>query len=465
MKIRPFLLLGATAILTGMGVCAAGQAAQRSAQSSLQQEFQNAMATEDKGDMAGAEAILTRLHKQHPGIFEVDESLGLLLAGREQYREAFPLLAAAVRERPSSDVAHVNLAAVLVRLDRSREALQEMERAVQLNSRSAPLEQKLGELLLEAHQPDRAAQAFAAALRLAPDDAELIVAQARALYEAGHLDQARTALAAWEGSANSATAQTLLGEIEEKTGNFKNALDARMRASRLDPSEENLWQVSAEFLHHWTFDAAVRAFEAAVATYPQSVRLRLGLGAAYFGNGQYTQAAPVFAALLKEDPNNDGYAELLGISCTALMQDDKPGCAVLTAYALAHPGDAKAATNAAITLLDGSPTDDQRQQARSLLEKATSADPRLAEAQFRVGLLKQTSGDWKGSIPPLEAAVKAKPEYAQAHYRLALAYWRTGRKQEGQAEMELQKKISHEQADDLDKRLRQISIFNVQLPE
>ena len=117
------------------------------------------------------------------------------------------------------------------------------------------------------------------------------------------------------------------------------------------------------------------------------------------------------------------------------------------------------------SLLGGEATEEQKQLARTLLEKAAKADPRLAEAQFRIGLLKQTSADWAGSIPPLEAAIKAKPDYAQAHYRLALAYWRTGRKQEGQAEMELQKKLSHEQADELDKRLRQITIFHVQLPE
>ena len=465
MKVEFLLPLCAPALIALAAWGAEGQTSPQASPASLQADFQAAMAAEDAGNLARAEAILTNLHKKHPGIFEVDESLGLLYAGQEKFSDALPLLSAAAKERPGSDVAHANLGAVLSHLSRDSKALKELARAVQLNPKSAALQQKLGELLLEAHQPERAAQAFTAALELAPGDRDLTLAQARALCDAGHIDRARAAVLSLNGAADSAAAQALLGEIEEKAGNFKQALDARLRASYLDPTEENVWQASAEFLHHWTFEAAVRAFDAAVAKYPQSVRLRLGLGAAYFGNAQYAQAAPVFAGLLKAEPGNAAYADLLGIACTALLQDEKPGCDVLIAYALAHPGDAKAATNAAISLLGGEATDEQKQLARTLLEKAAKADPRLAEAQFRIGLLKQTSADWAGSIPPLEAAIKAKPDYAQAHYRLALAYWRTGRKQEGQAEMELQKKLSHEQADELDKRLRQITIFHVQLPE
>ena len=80
---------------------------------SLQADFQAAMAAEDAGNLARAEAILTNLHKKHPGIFEVDESLGLLYAGQEKFSDALPLLSAAAKERPGSDVADANLGAVL----------------------------------------------------------------------------------------------------------------------------------------------------------------------------------------------------------------------------------------------------------------------------------------------------------------------------------------------------------------
>jgi len=99
--------------------------------------------------------------------------------------------------------------------------------------------------------------------------------------------------------------------------------------------------------------------------------------------------------------------------------------------------------------------------ARKLLETALAADPKLPEAQFQMGRFLQDDSLWKESIPFLERAVELKPDYATAHYRLARAYWRTGRKQDGQAQMELQKKFASQKQKDLDQRLRQLTTFIV----
>jgi len=101
--------------------------------------------------------------------------------------------------------------------------------------------------------------------------------------------------------------------------------------------------------------------------------------------------------------------------------------------------------------------------ARKLLVRAIASDPALPEAQFRMGVVLQDNSDWKGSIPYLERAVELKPDFAQAHYRLARAYWRTGRNQEGQAQMDLQKKFARQEQEDLDRRLKQITRFVVEL--
>jgi tetratricopeptide (TPR) repeat protein len=82
-----------------------------------------------------------------------------------------------------------------------------------------------------------------------------------------------------------------------------------------------------------------------------------------------------------------------------------------------------------------------------------------------MGMMMQHRNDWKGSIPYLERAVTLKPDYAQAHYRLALAYWRIGRKQDGEAQMKLQKRFAHQEQDDLDRRLREITTFVVDEPQ
>ena len=435
--------------------------AQNSAQAALEQQFQAAISAQEHGDLKRAESLLADLHKKHPGILAVDESLGMLLAGEDRVAEALPLLEAAVREAPKNAAAHANLGAAYYNLHRNGEALTAFESAVRLNPKNLAAQQSLGQVLLELHKPGRAAEAYAAALALDPANTDLMQARAQALADNGQLDAARAQLTAMPGLDQSAAAQSLLGDIEEKRGDFLAAAHHYELAAQLDPSEANAWALGVELLRHWTFDAAVREFEGATTRFPHSTRMRLGLGAAYFGNASYAQAVPVFADLLEADPANAFYAEMLGMACSAVTQQPRPRCAALLAYAQAHPADAKAAVYAAAGILQGQPTDDQTREARTLLERAIAADPRLPDAQYQLGLLMQNQADWSGSVPHLEAAIALQPALAQAHYRLALAYWRMGRKQEGQEQMELQKKYSAQEKEDLDKRLRQITIFLV----
>jgi tetratricopeptide (TPR) repeat protein len=427
--------------------------------SQAEQEFQAAMAAQDKGDLDRAEALLRDLHAHHPGIFAVDESLGLLLARRARYAAAVPLLEAAVQEQPSSDAAHANLGAACFRLHRNEQALSEFQTAARLNPSNPATQESLGRLWMDAHQPQRAADAFAAALALKPGDVDLTLDQAQAMEDAGELASAKQLVNGMAGAEGSAAAQGLLGDIDEKAGAFKEAVQAYQRAATLDPSEPNLWAVGLEFLRHWTFDGAIPEFEAGVQRFPSSTRMRLGLGIAYFGNTDYAHAIPIFADLLDAAPQNSFYSHLLGMACTAVMEQPRPRCSSLVSYAKAHTRDAQTSVYAAMGILEGQPSEEQMQLAGTLLHNAITADPRLPEARYQLGLLLQDRGQWAGSIPDLEAAIADKPELAEAHYRLGLAYAHMGRKKDAQAQMELEQKYSDAQKKDLDRRLRQVTLF------
>lgn len=419
------------------------------------------MEAEDRGDLAAAESLLLALRSKHPGIFAVDESLGLLYVKQEKFEAALPFLKAATTEQPGSDAAHANLGAALYRLHRETEALAEFQTAARLNPQNAETQESLGRLLLEQHKPSQAAEAFAAAAKLKPEKTDLVLDRAQALIDADKPASAVTELNAMPGGDQSAAAQLLLGDAEEKLGSYQRAAEHYARAVELDPSEPNAWALGLEFLRHWTFDPAIKEFEAAALKFPNSTRIKLGLGAAYFGGAKYAESIPVFADLLGADPNNVLYAELLGMACTAVSESNKERCSALLAYAQAHPSDAKISTYAASMLLNETSSSDQMGEAYKLLTSALAVDPGSAEAYYQMGLLKQDQGDWAGSVPSLERAIALKPDLAPAHYRLALAYWRTGRKQEGQAEMELQKKYSKQGKEDMDRRLRQITTFIV----
>ncbi|HEX4067341.1 MAG TPA: tetratricopeptide repeat protein [Acidobacteriaceae bacterium] len=427
----------------------------------MERQFEAAMAAENRGDLNRAEALLSALHDAHPGIFAVDESLGLVRVSRGDLSRALPLLEAGVREQPDSDAAHANLGAVLYQLHYNQRAIAEFEQSVRINPRNFSSQQSLGRLWMDGKRPDEAATAFLAALHLKPDDLGAKLDCVTALLAANRVGEAQEMLATFPGADRSARAQSLLGAIDEKQGRFQSAGEHLALAAQLDPSEENAWQLGVELLRHWTFSAAVTEFQAASAKFPESRRMRLGLGAALFGDAQYTQAIPVFADLLRGEPDNAMYAELLGISCNAPMQTVGPGCAVLVTYAQSHPADAAAATYAASLLITQEENEQTMDLARKLLEQAITADSRLPDAQLQMGIILQDKLDWRGSIPYLERAVKLKPDLAPAHYRLARAYFKVGRKQDAQAQMELHEKFAHADEADLDRRLREVTRFVV----
>jgi tetratricopeptide (TPR) repeat protein len=432
-----------------------------SAQTADDAQFQAAMAAQDRGDLDEARSILVKLRQLHPANFAVDESLGMVYVAQQKFSDALPFLEAAAREQPSSDAAQANLGAALFRLHRNREALAAVRRAVQLNPANAQTQQSLGELLLDAGQPRKASDALAKAIRLKEDDLALTFEYAGTLVAAGDLDQAEHTVSALPGSDNSAEAHALLGDIDEKRGNYRAAASHFARAAELDPSEPHAWALGVEFLRHWTFDAAIREFQAGALKFPESIRMKLGLATAYFGAGKYGEAVPIFANLLQRDKDNPLYAEMLGVACTAVSSAGKDDCATLITYAETHPRDARAATYASTLLLTENPDPAQVAIGRKLLDEAIRADPRLPEAQFLIGLVRQQDGDWSGSIASLKAAVAAKPQLAEAHYRLALAYWRTGHKQDARLEADLQKRYAKAQQQDLDRRLREITTFVV----
>ncbi|HEY2468664.1 MAG TPA: tetratricopeptide repeat protein [Terracidiphilus sp.] len=439
-------------------VAAATQSNPGIASSSLEHDFQAAMAARDGGDLERAKEMLSAIRQKHPGIFPVDESLGLIYVAEQKYADALPLLQTAAHEQADSDVAHANLGADFYKLGRESEARREFEEAARLNPNNAATQQGLGELWLNAGEPKRALEAFRAALKAKRDDADLEMDCATAMVAVGQLDDAKAMLSKLPEAAQT---QELLGEIAEKQGDYQRAVVRFSRAIELDPSETNAWTLGVELLRHWSFDPAIREFAAAVAKFPSSTRMKLGLGAAYFGDAKYAEAIPVFAELLQTDENNSLYAEMLGMACNAVTESAKGQCSALLTYARNHRHDARAATYAASMLLTETASGERTATAREFLNTALAADPKLPDAHYQMGILKQNEGDWAGSIGNLEAAIALKPDLAQAHYRLALAYWRTGRKQDGQAQMELQKKYAKQEKEDMASRLRQITTFIV----
>lgn len=79
--------------------------------------------------------------------------------------------------------------------------------------------------------------------------------------------------------------------------------------------------------------------------------------------------------------------------------------------------------------------------------RATALDPDFSQALRGLGMSLNAEGKFADAVPPLERYVKLEPGDPAGHYQLAIAYARSGRKDEAQHEMELQR-----QADEAERR-------------
>ena len=447
-----------------------GQTPPAAADAAMERDFQAAMAAQDRGDLPKATSMLLALRSAHPGIFAVDESLGLLYVAREDFATALPILKAAAKEEPGSSVAHANLGADYLKLGNSKDAVRELEIAARLNPKDQGTLSTLGQALSANGQPADAAQAFGKAVALAPTDPDpmkmdpatkdLRYDWAVVLLEAGNADKAADALAPIPASQMTPQIESVLGEIAEKQGKYMDAVQHLQAAAKQDPSEANVYLLGYEYLKHWTFDPAVEMFGYGVAHYPASQRMLLGLGIAQYSKDKISVAAPIFAQLLDADPTNATYAILLGRSCTALPDTIKE-CEKLEHFAEANPKNAQVDTYAAMSILARSPETANLPLAAKLLDEAIQADPRLADAHLEKGYLLQFQDRWRESVPELEASVALRPESSKAHYLLMLGYARIGDKAKAKEQQLLQKKYRDMEKDGMDTRYREVQTFVV----
>ena len=422
-----------------------------------------ALSAYDQGDARKAEPVLRELAQRYPANFVVTETLGLICAERGDGASAIPLLEKASALRPSSALALANLGTAYLKQGRTQDARRALAGAAALDPANPRTQSNLGQALAQAGLFRQAAEAFQAAARAAPADPDILYNWAFALFREGHFNQAEEVLVRIPSKESSPSAQSLLGDIDEKRGHFEDAVQHFKRAAALDPSEQNIDALGVELARHWAFNAAIEIFTYGASKYPESARLQLGLGVAKYGNSDYAGASQAFSRLLAQDPDSALYADFLGRSCSLTAADRDAGCDLLTDFAQRHPQNATAACYAAAGILHRPDEAHHLDLARQLLRQAMAADPRLAQAYFEMGVLEQEELHWLESVAFLEQAVTLDPQYAEAHYRLARAYARIGRREQAQTEIALQQKYSQRKKEIVDARLKDLTTFLITL--
>lgn len=420
-----------------------------------------ALASLDANDIASTQPDLIVLAKKYPCRFELQTAAGMALAEVDNINDSIPFLRQAHALRPGDDAIAFNLALAELKTGNSDTAVPLLQKVASRNPNRADVQLALASAFMLNKRPTDAAAAFQKAntnLTTAGQamPLELRMDWASALLQSHHASEARDVLRSAYGLQQSATALALLGEAAEATGDYEEAARSFESAARLDPSEPMIVAYGNELLQHRTFGPAIEILKYGTEKFPESQRMRLALGAAYFNNAMYSLAAPEFYTMLLHSPNDTLAADMLGRSCADTTAASLQECTALEGFAKKHPENAVAATYAATAILQRPTETRDTQTAEHLLQSALHADPKLADAWYQMGVLQQSRDQWNESAASLEHAIALQPDFADAHYRLSRAYSRMGRREEAVAQVQLEMKYRQENKDANSLRMQKI---------
>jgi tetratricopeptide (TPR) repeat protein len=286
------------------------------------------------------------------------------------------------------------------------------------------------------------------ALELAPADSGLLAATAAAELQAERLDDA---LAHARGAGNTAAAQALIGDIQEKRGQYAEALQAYQAAVALAPDREQYRiALALELVQHYTFEPAIQVLEQAAPLFPKSARIRTLLGVAQYAASRYDDAETALTDAIEMDPKLEpayGYLAQVALEASsappertlrAVCAREATVCSVLKSRTAREKGDA-AAESQAVSELKRAPADS-------------------AVARCELGRAYQAAGQWAEARAELETCVRLDPG-PQNHYRLGLVYNRLGLTELAGKEMELRRAAEAQKSEETARRQNAVQTF------
>jgi len=426
------------------------------------QLFRSAVSAYQSGRYAEAIAPLEKLVREVPENFEVRELLGLVYAAQSQDAKAHEHLAKAVRIKPNDVAARSNLAATYVRLGKMDLATEQFSKAVELDPNNFDTNHNLGEAYVRTGNVAKAIPFLETAQHVNAASYDNGYDLSLAYFVNGQVSEARNSVHQVLKVKNTAELHNLLGEIEEKDGNFVAAVNQFEAAAHLDPSESNLFDWAGELLLHRTLDPAVDVFRQAAERYPQSARIMVGLGTAYYARGNYDDAVKALIRGADLNPSDPRCYKFLSRAYDSSPSQAADVIERFRRFAELQPNNGQALYYYAMSLWKGKRAQDpdfDPKQIDSLLRRSIAADPKLPEAHLQLGNLNADQGKFSEAIPEYQRALELNSDLADAHYRLAQAYVRTGQKDKAQEQFQVYRQLRAQHLADLDKQRADIRQF------
>jgi tetratricopeptide (TPR) repeat protein len=276
----------------------------------------------------------------------------------------------------------------------------------------------------------------------------------------------RKPLSTSEQPGSAADQHRLLADADEKAGEPLEAVREYQRAAELNPSESNIFDWGSELLLHGAAEPAIEVFTKGNRLFPHSVGMLTALGAAWYAQGSYDQAAQRLCEASDLDPADPEPYLFMGKMQVVESAQSEAVAQRLERFVKLQPENALANYDYAVSLWKQSrATEDAKPVARvkSLLEKAVHLDAKLGPAYLQLGLLYSEQNDLANAISAYRQAIEAAPQLEQAHYRLAQAYRQAGESSKAQAELQLYEQITKEKAEETERQRRELQQFVYEL--
>ena len=324
------------------------------------------------------------------------------------------------------------------------------------------------EMLSKANLFAEASTDFQAAGELAPSRADIFYNLALARYRDSEMDAALTAAERAKALEDSGSLESLLGDIQEKRGESVAAVHSYQAAVALEPNvEEHRLALGRELLVHQTFDAAIVVLQQAAELFPQSARVEILLGLAYFLVDRSADSIRELLAAAKLDSNDELAARYLGqISLEDSATPEPDAIAQICAFADAHPSSKSANALCGGTLLrvsEDSGDTARRAEILRRLQLAVRVAPNEPVARCQLGKAYEWTQQWTEARAQMEQCVRLDPGSPEGHYRLARVYRRLGLAARASEQTKLQEQAAQRQSEESTRRANTVKKFLVLL--
>jgi tetratricopeptide (TPR) repeat protein len=369
----------------------------------------------------------------------------------------------------------LRIAAAIARLEEQVESHKDPGQALKrLRSETLPPQQaidvrlRLAEILSRASLFSEAAIDFAAASTLAPDRPDLLYNLALADFRSGRLEEALVSAERAKHLEDSASIESLLGDIQEKNGDSLAAARSYQAAVNLQPSEERYHiALALELLRHQTFDAALVVLNQSATLFPESVRVKILLGLTYFFVDRSSDAIQALLEAAALEPQDETVARYLGE--ITLLDTATPNAAATAQeckFADAHPQSKTAdAFCGAILLRLARDSEDvsRRPEILRRLQHAARIAPNDQVASCQLGKAFEWTEQWSQARAEMETCVRLDPGSPDGHYQLSRIYRRLGLTDLAKRETSLQEAAAQHQSEESVRRTETVTRFLVQL--